>query len=309
MSLKTTQKRYSDFRAQSEGGVETFLAQIYPETAEMEEILHQIDDLKKCVASFRPLDAAQLKNLEDAFETEYTYDSNRIEGNTLTLQETYLVIAKGMTVGGKPLKDHVEASNHRDAIVYVKEIAANQVPLSERVLLDIHNIILGGIDHHNAGRYRSVPVRIAGSRHIPPNAMKVPTLMEQLFVDYESSKDALHPVLLAAEMHVRLVTIHPFIDGNGRTARLLQNLILLRHGYVIANIRADERLSYYEALESASVQGKMEPFHRLVAMREKRDIIHYLAMLEPDIENGKGGYFLELIESILARCELSYIKP
>jgi Fic family protein len=214
---------------------------------EILDLIQVIDQLKAELDHYRHLDNYRI---QQAFELEYTYESNRIEGNTLTLKETDLVINEGMTISGKPLKDHLEAINHRDALEYIKEIAQNKIDFSERVLLDIHNLILRGIDKDNAGAYRSVPVLIKGSTHQPPQPYLVPKQMEDLFAWYESQKDQLHPILLGAELHLQLLTIHPFIDGNGRTARLMLNLFLLRYGYPIAILKGDSqsRIAYYNAL-------------------------------------------------------------
>jgi Fic family protein len=220
--------------------------------------IFNLDSLKAELDNYRNLDNYRI---QQAFELEYTYESNRIEGNTLTLKETDLVINEGMTISGKPLKDHLEAINHRDALEYIKEIAQNKIDFSERVLLDIHNLILRGIDKDNAGAYRSVPVLIKGSTHEPPQPYLVPKLMEDLFAWYESQKDQLHPILLGAELHLQLLTTHPFIDGNGRTARLMLNLFLLRYGYPIAILKGDSqsRIAYYNALEKAqTTQDKNE---------------------------------------------------
>lgn len=202
-----------------------------------------------------------------AFDIEYTYESNKIEGNTLTLQETALVIEKGLTIGGKSLNEHLEAINHQHAIEYIKELASEKQTISERDLLQIHQLILQGIDNPNAGKYRNVQVLISGAKHIPPQPYLVPKEMESLFIWYNENKDHLHPVELSAEMHERLVTIHPFIDGNGRTSRLLMNLILLQNGFPIAILKGDtdSRLKYYSALETAQTQNNKQPFIDLIS--------------------------------------------
>lgn len=277
------------------------LFRIYPETADIKELTEQVDDLKRCLDSLRPISQAQLKNLQEALDVEYTYESNRIEGNTLTLRETFLVVDKGMTIGGKSLTEHLEAINHRDALQYVRDIATKEVPITERVLLDIHSLILSGIDRANAGKYRNVDVAISGARHRPPSPFRVAELMKEMFAYYEAEAGKEHPVFLAANMHERLVTIHPFVDGNGRTARLLMNLILLRNDYLIANISGekDERYAYYDALEAKQVGGDEVPFHRFILSSEKKALIGYIGMLSPDIEEGRGGYYLERIAPFL----------
>ncbi len=198
--------------------VQNILIQAFPETADMPAALQQLDDLKRCLDSFRPLNQGQLENLQEAYDTEYTYESNRIEGNTLTLQETYLVIAKGMTINGKSLDEHLEARNHKEAINYIRDIVQQNIPLTESLVNSIHSIILGGIRPRDAGHYRSVPVMISNAKHVPPQPYIVPKQMEDIFFWYGENADKLHPVQLAAEMHERIVTVHPWIDGNGRTS-------------------------------------------------------------------------------------------
>ncbi len=201
-----------------------------------------------------------------ALDIEYTFESNRIEGNTLTLRETGLVIDKGLTVGGKSMREHLEAINHYEAVLLLRELVQEKTALSESLVKQLHGLILRGIDRDNAGRYRGLPVLIAGSRHTPPHPWQVPMLMEECFRFYEDQRAQLHPVQLAAEMHERIVTIHPFIDGNGRTSRLVMNCILLQNGYPIANIPGDteNRLAYYAALEAANLDKNREPFIRLI---------------------------------------------
>lgn len=278
------------------------LSKVFPEADDLPTLLDQLDDLKNCLDSFRPLNPAQVRNLQGAWDIEYTYESNRIEGNTLTLQETGLVISEGITIGGKRLNEHLEAINHKEAIDYIRELANGQSELNEYTLNSIHALILRGIDQENAGKYRAVPVTISGAKHVPPQPFLVPKLMEDLFVFYGNEKSTLHPVQLAAEMHERLVNIHPYVDGNGRTSRLLMNLILLQHGYPIANISADQRIAYYNALEKAQVGGDASDFHRLVARTEKASLFKYLEMVSGNVGDdaeGKGLYFFERIKGYL----------
>lgn len=232
--------------------------------SELDALLAQIDDLKARLDAARPLTSAQL---QQALDIEYTYESNRIEGNTLTLRETDLVVNKGLTVAGKSMREHLEAINHYEAILYIRELAAQGATLDEREVRNIHALVLRAIDRDNAGRYRSLPVMISGSRHVPPQPWAVPKLMEDYGLWLTGEALSLHPVVRAAEAHERLVTIHPFIDGNGRTARLVMNLILLAHGYPIANIPGDtdSRRAYYRALEYSNLLADRSPFVELVA--------------------------------------------
>lgn len=244
----------------------------------IQEVLDQIDLCKQKLDKLRDLDSYRIAQ---ALEMEYTYESNRIEGNTLTLRETDLVVNEGITISGKSMREHLEAINHKEAIDYLKELVQKKTDFTERDLLQLHYLILKGIDPKNAGVYRNVQVMIQGSRHMPPQPFLVKKQMEELFYWYEANKKALHPVILAAEFSERLVTIHPFIDGNGRTSRLMMNLILLRNGYPIANIKGDNknRLSYYESLEKAQVDNDKEAFHLFVAHTELNDLNRYTQIL------------------------------
>lgn len=231
---------------------------------------------QKFLAKHKPLPEQLINNLDNWFRVELTYNSNAIEGNTLTRQETALVVEKGLTVGGKTINEHLEATNHALALDWVRKKATEPTKyITEKDILNIHQIILSGIDNINAGYYRSVSVRISGSSVIMPNPLKVPELMKK-FVLWLKQPQAIHPVEFAAEAHYRLVTIHPFIDGNGRTARLLMNMILLMQDYPIAIIRARERLAYINALEQAQLGGSKADYLQLVANSVNRSLDIYL---------------------------------
>jgi len=238
--------------------------------------ISRLREKKELLDSYRPLPAVLVKNLEDWFRVELTYTSNAIEGNTLTRRETALVVEKGLTVGGKTLVEHLEAANHAHALDWVRQQASRSaMQLTEKDVLSIHEIILKGIDSANAGFYRSVPVRISGSTVVLPNPRKVPDLMEA-FVTWLQQGPDLHPVELAAEAHYRLVTIHPFADGNGRTARLLMNLILLMTGYPTAIIRKLDREAYLTALEKAQLGGSQDDYLQLIYKAVNRSLDIYL---------------------------------
>lgn len=243
-------------------------------------LLNEIDELKSRLDNFRQFDSFRIKQ---ALELEYTFESNRIEGNTLTLRETDLVINEGLTISGKSMREHLEAINHKEAIDYIKQLMEKSTSLIEREVLAIHNLILRGIHSEDAGRYRKVQVMIKGSSHMPPQPFLIAKEMEDYFIWYEENKSKMHPVVLAAEMHERLVTIHPFIDGNGRTSRLVMNLILLQHGYVIANIKGDydSRMKYYQALETAQTSNNKEDFLVFIAQIEKESLERYLSIIQP----------------------------
>ena len=241
-------------------------------------ILNEIDVLKSKLDKFRQYDSYRIAQ---ALELEYTFESNRIEGNTLTLRETDLVINEGLTILGKSMREHLEAINHQEAIAYIKHLMEKNTTLNEREVLSIHNLILRGINPEDAGKYRRVQVMIKGSSYMPPQPFLVSKEMEDFFIWYETNKNGLHPIVLAAELHERLVTIHPFIDGSGRTSRLVMNLILLQNGYVIANIKGDynNRMQYYNALETAQIKNNKEDFLLFVAQIEKESLERYLDII------------------------------
>lgn len=226
--------------------------------------LVELDALKAKLDSLRPLPAAAVRNLQEALVLRWTYHSNAMEGNSLTLLETKVVL-EGITVGGKLLREHFEAINHRDAILYVEELVRKAEPLSEWQVRNLHRLVLKHIDDDNAGSYRKLNVAIAGARHVAPDMLLVPEQMTALINWYDTEAAALHPVVRAAKLHVDFVRIHPFIDGNGRTARLLLNLELLKAGFPAIVVPVARRLAYYEALDTAHVEGDMGPFMELVA--------------------------------------------
>ncbi|MBK7309667.1 MAG: Fic family protein [Sphingobacteriaceae bacterium] len=247
-----------------------------------EEIIARINKLKKQLDGLRPISKAQLSNLRNYFKVKYTYDSNRIEGNTLTLQETALVVDKGITIGGRSVQEHLEAINHSEAVEFILDLVQNRVGLTEYVLKQLHGLVLRGIDKDNAGKYRSVNVMISGSTHKPPQPFMLQKLMEDYFYFYEHNKASMHPVILAAEMHERLVTIHPFIDGNGRTSRLVMNLVLLQFGYPITNISSERanRLKYYSSLEAAQVENNKVVFYNFVSNSVHQSLSEYLELVK-----------------------------
>jgi Fic family protein len=248
---------------------------------EISVLIQEATQLQKRWQEVQPLDPAQQERLHQWLRTLYTYESNRIEGNTLTLQETEMVIHQGLTIGGKTMREHLEAINHAAAVDLLLDLVREKEDFSPRVLRELHSLILSGIAPRHAGRYRQVPVRISGSRHTPPQPWELDHLMEDYFAFYHRKSEVLHPVILAAEMHERLVTIHPFIDGNGRTSRLVMNLILLRHGYTLVNLKGDpaSRLAYYQALEAVQTDNRPEVFHRLILEHALASLEEHLALV------------------------------
>jgi Fic family protein len=237
-----------------------------------------VDSLKKELDSYRPLPLAALRNLEEVYQVEWTYNSNAIEGNTLSLLETKLVLEEGLTIGGKKLREHFEVINHSEAIYYVKDLVDRRIELSEHVIKSLHQVVLKNIDDENAGQYRKSNVGISGSKHIPPHFTQVTEQMEQLIVWFLKEKDKLHPVELAACFHFQYVYIHPFTDGNGRTARLLMNLILMRSGFPPAIVKAEStsRVAYYETLEEASIQNNLDGFILFISNCVRESLERYI---------------------------------
>jgi len=238
----------------------------------MKDILARLQEKKARLDAARPLPPGVVAKLKEYFDVEWTYHSNAIEGSTLTLAETRLVLLDGLTVSGRSLREHLEAINHKYAIDFVESLAAKAEPITEHHIRQIHTLILRTIDDENAGTYRKVQVYIAGSTYVPPAAIEVPPLMQEMVAWLNSAMAiGLHPVERTALAHFRLVHIHPFIDGNGRVARLLMNLILLREGYPPAVIRRDRRPEYYHALDRAH-EGDIGPFVTLVAEEVDRSL-------------------------------------
>ena len=216
---------------------------IKPEYA---ELFTRIDDMKAELDRRRPLTQGELARLRDEFLVDYTYNSNAIEGNTLTLKETAMVL-EGITIDQKPLKDHLEAVGHRDAFLYIEQLIRDKTPFSERIIKEIHSLVL--MDRpEDKGVYRRIPVRIMGAYHEPPQPYLVAPQMEQLVAEFAKTK--LHPIKAAALFHLKFEGIHPFIDGNGRTGRLILNFMLMQNGYPPINVKFADRKRYYEAFDS-----------------------------------------------------------
>jgi Fic family protein len=240
----------------------------------------KIDEKKVILDSKRPLNMNAIDNLKKYFDVELTYNSNAIEGNTLTITETKVILEEGLTIGrGKSLREHLEVINHKEAIDYIEDIVSKNIKISEKVIRDLHYIILKSIDNKNAGVYRKTNVLISGSEHRPVEHFLVHERMNELIDWYKENKDKLHPISFAAEFHFRYVYIHPFIDGNGRTARLLMNLILMSSGYPITVIKTENRDIYMEALEKASTQSDISEFISIVSEAVDRSLDTYLYII------------------------------
>lgn len=243
-----------------------------------EDFFEELDKKKKILDSKRPLSKQTLESLEKNFKLEWTYNSNAIEGNTLTLKETKVAL-EGITIGGKTVREHLEAINHDEAISMIEEIVADNEELTEMDIKNIHALVLKGIDNENAGRYRTENVIISGATHIPPESVIVPELMEKLIYRYDEWEKKYHPIIVAALLHAEFVKIHPFIDGNGRTARLLMNFEAMRSGYPPIIIKVEDRLKYYEALDEGALTGDYTMFVKLVKKSANEMMDLYLKLL------------------------------
>lgn len=241
-------------------------------------MFEQIDKKKNLLDQKRPLPVHTLRSIREHLIINWTYHSNAIEGNTLTLSETKVAL-EGITVGGKTIKEHLEAINHKDAILYVEEIVKNQENLSEWQIKSIHRLILKGIEDEYAGVYRKENVIISGARHIPPDAVQIQSQMERFIGWYELEGQKLHPIKRASIIHLDFVGIHPFIDGNGRTARLLLNFELMKNGYPPIVIQKENRSEYYTALDHAHTSGDQSMFISLVANILERTFDMYLEQI------------------------------
>ncbi len=256
----------------------------------------RIDQKLERLQGLRPLPSSAVKKLQERFEIEMTYNSNAIEGNSLTLKETFLVINEGLTIKGKPLKDHLEAKDHHAALEMVYELVSHdsQPTLSEHLIRTLHQLVVKKTDEEYAGKYRTSNVFIGGADHIPPDALQVPTDMRHLMSWLAKEQKRLHPVELAALLHHKLVYIHPFFDGNGRTARLVMNVTLIRNGYPLAVILKNDRQKYYRALQAAD-NGKLSALVKLIAQAVERSLDIYLKTLTPASQHKENYQLLSEI--------------
>jgi Fic family protein len=238
----------------------------------------KLDQLKTKLDHHRPLTPSVAANLRDDLILRWTYNSNAIEGNTLSLQETKVAL-EGITVGGKTIREHFEAINHKEAILFLEDLVKKREPLTELDIKSIHALILNNIDNKNAGFYRQTNVIISGAAHKPPQSFEVASQMEQFIKWYGDNYQTLHPVELAARVHIDFVGIHPFIDGNGRTSRLLMNLELMKAGFPPAVITLGDRLEYYDALDIAHTTQNHEPFLQLVSQVVAKSFEPYFYVL------------------------------
>lgn len=233
--------------------------------------------------SVRPLSPTIVAKLRERFMLEMTYNSNAIEGNSLTLKETYLVLSEGITIKGKSLKDHLEVKNHYEALEFIFEQVERDThhTLSEHLIRELQRLVIGTIDSSVAGVYRQVEVAITASTHQPPLATEVPGKMADLIIWYRQHQKKMSVIELAALTHHKLVNIHPFADGNGRTARLLMNIVLLQAGYPLVIILKSDRQRYYQTLAQAD-GGNVAPFVNFIARAVERSLDIYLETIVTD---------------------------
>lgn len=277
-----------------------------------ESLLKRIDQKHGIIQLKRPLSKSLVEKLKEQFSIDLTYNSNAIEGNKLTLKETYLVINDGLTVKGKSLKDHLEAKNHHEAIHFLYDLIEHEKKhtISEQLIRSLQQLIIKDIEDREAGSYRKGSVMISGSSHRPPPAFEVPKLMEELMAWVRKNQKKMHPVEMAARAHHKLVHIHPFTDGNGRTARLFMNLILMQKGYPMVIILKNDRKKYYRALAKAD-KGRTDDMEKFVAQAVERSMNIYLKAIQSGSnkdeqlvllsELAKGSKFSEKYLNLLAR--------
>lgn len=244
-----------------------------------ENLLDSIDRKKTELDSKRPLTEGEVERLTEEFVVEYTYNSNAIEGNTLTLRETDMVL-RGLTIAQKPLKDHMEAVGHKEAFDFVRDLVKAQEPLSERIIKQIHYLVLAD-KKDDRGVYRRVPVRIMGAKHEPVQPYLIQPKMEQMLESYNNSKEHIIPRL--ARFHIEFEGIHPFIDGNGRTGRLLVNLELMKAGFPPIDIKFTDRIAYYNAFDEYYVKHNLGAMEKLFAGYVNERLDNYLVMLEESV--------------------------
>ena len=238
-----------------------------------EKLLARINEKMKQLISMRPIPADALGRLHEEMRLLHTYHSNAIEGNTLTLPETKLVLEEGITISGKSLREHLEATNNARAFDLLENIARKKKTIDHVVIQQIHEVVMAGI-LEDAGKYRTRNVRITGASKTPPDWSKVIKLVDELIEKIAQSKR--HPLEIAAILHHRFVEIHPFIDGNGRVSRLLTNLFLIAQGYPPVVLKIEDRRKYYRFLRAADA-GNLEPFANFIAKTVDESLLMYLS--------------------------------
>ncbi|KEZ21900.1 hypothetical protein HS327_01660 [Glaesserella parasuis] len=246
----------------------------------MNNKLNQIEHLKNQLAQYRPLSTAEVQRLREEFVIESSYNSNAIEGNTITLRETVLILKEGITIAEKPIREHLDIIGFKDAFNYIYELVANNEPLTERTIKDIHSLVLMG-SAENRGVYRKIPVRILGAENEPTAPYLIAEEMQRLIEKYQQKLTTLHPIEAISWLHLAFESIHPFIDGNGRTGRLLINFELLKQGYLPIDIKFTNRAKYYQCFDDFHKnQQSAVALTELIADYEIQELDRYLRILE-----------------------------
>jgi len=246
---------------------------------ELKQSLASIDNKLKILNEKRPLSQVAIKSLRESELVDWTYNSNGIEGNTMTIKETKVVL-EGITIGGKSVREHLEVINHKEAILYLEELVAGGNNLTEKDIKDIHQLVLKEIDNEKAGKYRTENVIISGATHMPPNHLIARDQMEQLPKRMEQWTRKYHPLIVAALVHGEFVKIHPFADGNGRTSRLLMNFIAMKNGFPPLVIKKEQRFEYYDALDTAHTTGDYTMFANMILEIAERALDFYLSVID-----------------------------
>lgn len=236
----------------------------------------KIDELKNKLDNTRPLTTNEVNRLYNDFKIDFTYNSNAIEGSTITLDETYAILEGKITIGGKSTKEYLDTVNHGEAFEFLLKIIKENNAFDERLIKEIHSIVLAN-DRSNSGCYRKMPVRVGS--HIPTEALNIPIEMEKLLKEY-LEKNELHIVEKIAEFHLKFESIHPFIDGNGRTGRLLLNFELMRNGYPPINIKFEDRERYYKAFEDYHKTNKNTLMLEIIMDRVLEELENYLNIID-----------------------------
>lgn len=239
----------------------------------------EVDELKNELASLRPLSGAELRRLREEFMVENTCDSNAIEGSTLTLRETALILREGLTIAEKPIREHLEAIGHKDAFEYVLSLADAGAPLTERVIREIHSLVLMN-DAKNRGIYRSIPVTVVGAARTPPPPHAVPEFMAALIAEMGTAPSGCHTIEYVSEFHLRFEGVHPFVDGNGRAGRLIMNLELIKAGLLPVNIKFADRRKYYDCFADYDKTGGAGMLAGLIAGYEVYELRRYISILK-----------------------------
>ncbi len=266
---------------------------------QLQPTFNRLFEKKEQLDRSRPFKGEALRKITEALSVEWTYNSNSIEGNTLSLRETQMVLQEGVTISGKSLREHFEAVNHETALKFLYGLVAKNSSITSKDILAIHALVLRNIEDEFGGRLRNAAVRVAGANFIPPNTQKVASLIEELIAFTHKNPLGLNTIELATVFHHKFVWIHPFFDGNGRTVRLAMNLLLMKEGFPPAIILKNDRAKYYDGLNSAN-KGNYKKLTLLMAQALERTLNIYLSAIP-----GNDTEYTE-ISSLVKEAELPY---